>query len=603
MWTVGGVIGGVLLLWIALNLLLADARFGTPAVNWALHTFGSKTANVESGKLRHPFSSTFVITKLNWPERATAADFQLTYNLFGFLPAVPWAKEIAVTDGELTLMGQSDGKSTFQPQKLVDRINARNVKLNFMRRGEPRMIHIIEASGSLADGTARAEAVAGDNHLSFDGLASAAAGSSLRGHVTARGQNLKDLAEIIGATAPDTPPFNVRGDLSSATHSWTVDNITGRMGDSDIAGRVKVDLGQSKPFLDVALSSQRLDFDDLGVVFGIPIGAGRGETANDEQRAAKAASDRSARLIPDSRIDLDRLRAVNARFRFTSPRIVDAPFGIRSMTMQGTLNDQVLEFTTARVDMSGGNVDAHVRVDANQQPVVTTARGTVAGVNIGRTLSAANYVRGDAQGVFNVTLRGSGFREAFGSTTGEIGLWSRNSQLSKFATEAAALDLGELLLHFNERNSRNAPFLRSRCLAAAATVRNGVATLNPAVLDNEDTLILVKGGLNLNNERLNLEIEAHPKDISIGTLKGNVEIVGTLRNPQIRVLDEDTLFQGILAALAGPLAALPFVELGGGDDAPCGELLADARAAGDGRLARDNNRPQPAPSPRGPRRG
>ena len=50
--------------------------------------------------------------------------------------------------------------------------------------------------------------------------------------------------------------------------------ILGRLG--DIGGAVAIDLKPAKPFLTVDLRSQKLDFDDLGVVFGIPVGAGRG---------------------------------------------------------------------------------------------------------------------------------------------------------------------------------------------------------------------------------------------------------------------------------------------------------------------------------------
>jgi hypothetical protein len=68
----------------------------------------------------------------------------------------------------------------------------------------------------------------------------------------------------------------------------------------------------------VALKSNKLDFKDLGVVFGIPVSTGTGGAVNAEQKSAKAQYDKSARLIPDAEIDFTRLGAVNADIDFVA---------------------------------------------------------------------------------------------------------------------------------------------------------------------------------------------------------------------------------------------------------------------------------------------
>jgi len=51
----------------------------------------------------------------------------------------------------------------------------------------------------------------------------------------------------------------------------------------------------------------------------------------------------------------------------------------------------------------------------------------------------------------------------------------------------------------------------------------------------------------------------------------------------VSALDSKTVVQAaissLLAGVAGPLSALPFIETGGGKDAPCASLIADAKAA------------------------
>lgn len=578
----GVVLGFLFVIWLVSVILLTNPKTATPVINWGLDTFGAKPAQVESGRLKGPFSTTFNITAINWPERINARELDVTVNPWGWLPGQPWASRIHAADGQVTLKSSGGKKTSFNPQKYVDRIDITDMKLNFTRRGKPKEVTILAAAGSFAKGNVSAEAITGDNRLSFDGLAKIGVSSNLGGVVKARGQNLKDLAEVVGASAPDTPPFDIAGRLVMENREWKVEQITGRMGDSDISGAVAVKLGGEKPFLNVDLASKELDFDDLAIVFGLPAKLGKSETTNEEQRVAKAKFDASSRLIPDTRIDFARLKAVNADINFHATKVVDAPWGVNAIKVVGTLRDQRLNLTDVAVSTPEGGLFAKVDLDATRDPALTKTTGTLKGVSLQRVLGT-KLLKGSANGAFNLALTGSGFREAFGSANGEVGVWSSNSELAKIATEAAGLDVGEVLLRLKDLNGDPAYF-KSRCLAANVKFRNGVGTLDPAVLDNEDTLIVAKGGLNLQNETLDVKVEGHAKDFSIGKVFGDIGVKGTMRKPNISALSSKTLLQAgltaLLSSIAGPLGALPFVETGGADDAPCTALVSEAKAAG-----------------------
>jgi hypothetical protein len=576
--TIGGILALLIVVWVVLNILLANARTGTPMINWALGTFADRSANVSTGKLTHPFADRFELRQLDWPGRAEAEDIQLTYDLFGFLPGRPWARKLYARNGEVMLEDNKDDRRTLNPQALVDAVEVENIHLKFMRRDKLRDVTIVQASGSFSSGNVSGEAVTGKNRITFDKLRREWDGG-LRGGVTAKGENLKDLAEIVGASAPDTPPFDVNGELRMHQRTWSVEGLNGRVGDSDIGGVVSVDLKPEKPFLTVNLKSEKLDFDDMGVVFGIPVGTGRGETTNQEQRVAKARYDQSARLIPDTYLDFARLAAVNADISYEAPRVVDAPFGVNAITFQGELRDQVLDFSRFVVRTTGqGDLDARIRINAQDDPAKTVATGTLEKLPITRIVNTP-LVRGTLNGRFALNMTGSGFREAFGSATGEAGIWSTNSEVAKIATEAAGLDLGEILLLPATNEDRE--YLKSRCLAGGLTFRNGLGELNPAVIDNKDSLIAASGHIDLRTEKLDIEVFALPHDVSIGKLFGDIRIRGTMRNPDISALDEKTILQAglsaLLASVTGALAALPFIEAGGEPDAPCAQLLADAR--------------------------
>jgi len=340
------------------------------------------------------------------------------------------------------------------------------------------------------------------------------------------------------------------------SQTWSVENLTGRMGDSDMGGLVRINLTQEKPMLIVDLTSKQLDFDDLGVVFGIPVGTGKGETENAEQVKAKQVYGRSARLIPDARIDFTRLAAVNADINFVAAKVTDAPMGINALTLNGTLRDSVLDFKQALVKTATRDLDAKINVNATKNPAVTKTTGQLKNVAINRFIDTP-MVRGSLNGTFALSLTGSGFREAAGSANGEVGLLSNNSELAKFAVEGAGLDLGEILLIWATEDKKKPEYIKSRCLAANIAFKDGQATLKPAVIDNDDSLVAATGGVNLKTEAVDIEVFARPHDVSIGTISGDIRVNGTLRNLSFQALNEKTAVQAglsaLLASIAGPL--------------------------------------------------
>ncbi len=576
---VASIVGALVAIWIGLNLMMANPRFATPLINWSLSTFGGSGAHITTGKLTHPFSNKLQMRTLDWPGSIEAEEIDLTYDLLGFLPNRPWAHRLRVRNGEVMLENKESDRKTLNPQALVDVVEIENVDIKFTRRNKLRTVKIVQATGAFSTGTVSGEAVSERNHITFLNLQRDWDGG-LHGSVIAKGENLKDLAEIVGASAPDTPPFDVTGTLRMWERIWSVSDLKGRVGDSDIGGAVSVDIKPKKPFLKVDLKSNRLDFDDMGVVFGIPIGAGRGETTNAEQREAKAKFDASSRLIPDTHLDFSRLAAVNGDISFVADKVVDAPMGISAMSLKSTLRDQVLDFSRARIDTPTGNLDAKVRIDARKDPAHTRASGSLRNLPISRVWNTP-FLRGSLNGVFVVNMTGSGFREAFGSATGETGIWSNNSEVAHIATEAAGLDLGEVLLDLT-KDKKDREYLKSRCMVANIDVKNGQATLNPALVDNKDSLILVTGGTNLKTEALDLKVKAEPHDVSFGKLFGDIKVTGTLRHPQVKALNEKTVLQAglsaLLSSITGGLAALPFIEFGGEPAANCKELLAESKS-------------------------
>jgi len=592
----GSILGVFVVAFVALNILLANPTTGTPMINWALGTFAGKDARVQVGHLEHPFSNRFMLRTFGWAGNMSAREIDINYDLFGFLPGRVWAQCVRILDGDILLedTGEQNAGEAFNPAQWINEIDATNVAIRFTTGDKRRLITIVSANGSFGNGSVRAEAVSEDNRLTFDGL-QRDWGGSMKGHITARGQNIKELAAVVGASAPDTPPFNIEGQLSVQKMTWSIENLTGTMGDSDLAGLIRINLTDPKPMLTVDLTSNKLDFDDLGVVFGIPLGTGEGETANAEQKHAKEVFDRSVRLIPNAEIDFSRLAAVNADINFVAEEVVDGPAGVSAITLNGTLRDSRLKFERARVKTGAGDLDAKIDIDATKDPAVTKATGTLENIAFSK-VGAGDMMRGTMSGRFDLTLTGSGFRQAASTATGEAGFWSTNSEVKKFIVEGAGLDLGEMLLIWATEDRDNPEYIQSRCLAANVAFKDGIATLKPAVIENSDSLVAATGGINLKDESISIDVFARPHDVSVGTISGDIKLQGTLRHPTFEALSGDTIVQGVFSALlgsiSGALGFLPFVQTGGEPDAPCATLLADAKETSTNRAPAADVKPE-----------
>ncbi|MDI1366166.1 MAG: AsmA family protein, partial [bacterium] len=98
--------------------------------------------------------------------------------------------------------------------------------------------------------------------------------------LTVSGSDLNRLYALTGLALPNTPPYRVSGKLIRKGGRFDFDGMTGKIGDSDIAGDLFVLTDRARPYLEADLQSRRLDFDDLGSLVGAAPGTGRGETAS-----------------------------------------------------------------------------------------------------------------------------------------------------------------------------------------------------------------------------------------------------------------------------------------------------------------------------------
>jgi hypothetical protein len=136
------------------------------------------------------------------------------------------------------------------------------------------------AQGKATVGRTRAEA---QGSLATDGR-------SLDLKTRLAGQTLKDFGAITGIVFPDTPPYDVSGQLRHAGSDWVFDPVRGEDGRQRPRRQRDLLEARAEAALHRPLHFQVLDFDDLGPLIGAPP-----KTAPARPRRPSSAQGRPAR--------------------------------------------------------------------------------------------------------------------------------------------------------------------------------------------------------------------------------------------------------------------------------------------------------------------
>jgi AsmA family protein len=432
-----------------------------------------------------------------------------------------------------------------------------------------------------------------------------------RADVDLQGRNLADLYKLLGVVLPETPSYSVRGHVSKSGEVWQVRNLAGRLGNSDLSGELSLDRERDVPQLAGHLMSKWLDFNDLAPLVGME-DKPRGPAAESRQsfsgaKAARPPRDPGRKVLPQTALDLARLKAMNADVSYTAARVTNVrQFPLERVAVRARLKDGVLRLDPMNLGMAGGTLTGRLRIDSHAKPAVGEAHLNARSMELNKLMRNEQLIKssfGKIHGDFDLSGRGNSAAQILGSASGSVSLLMGPGQISNLLLELAGLDGGEIL-KFLLGGDRNVPV---RCAATAFDVSKGVMTSRAVVLDTADTVIWGDGHVNFASEALDLYFRPYPKDASILSLRAPIKVQGTLGAPQAGP-DKSALGgrAGLAVALGAinPLLALAAtIETGPGKDANCGEVLRRAASPDvglDGKSLSDRERArQPADPARG----
>ncbi len=379
---------------------------------------------------------------------------------------------------------------------------------------------------------------------------------------------------------PWTPPYKLQGELAHGGKLWTFRRFKGVVGDSDLAGEIKVDVSTPRAKTIADFTSSRFNYKDLGGFIGLPPGeATSPRTPEQEQEARKRAA--SGRVLPDRSFDFAKLRAYDAdvKFRGTAVKFGDVP--MNNLVAHLTLTEGVLRFDPLDFGFADGHIVSNAVLDAN--PAVAKARGQidVRNVELKRIfpkLASPQGSAGRVAGRVRFETHGNSVAQMFAALDGAGAFSMRGGEASTLALVMTNLDLARavvLLLKGDET-------AQITCAVAGVHAKAGIVTPDVLLIDSSAMLITGSGSIDLGEERYDIRLSGDSKKPSLMALRGPIVIGGTFKNPVVRPALAPAMARLAaaigLGAVAPPLALLPLVDVGDAADIDCRAVSDEARA-------------------------
>ncbi|MBC8089453.1 MAG: AsmA family protein, partial [Phycisphaerae bacterium] len=384
--------------------------------------------------------------------------------------------------------------------------------------------------------------------------------------VSVAGPSLGALYPTLPLALPDTPPYRVTGRLIRDGDTYTYDNFSGVIGNTDLAGDARYERRKPRPMLTATLRSKSLDLADLGPLVGLAPNSGAAKAPSAANAKGKATSAKAAptklpagKVFPDNDFNLEKLNAMDADVRLTAAALkIPEQIPLENFSTHLKLAGGLLVLDPLNFGMAGGNLVSQITLDARTNPIAAKATIDMRRVRLGQLFPTVETIKNTSTGSLGAQIRlagrGNSVHDMLASADGTISAGMAGGRVSELGVWLVNLHGGQLLplLFGGDRPTE------IRCGAASFAVDNGLATLGLFVFDTEESNINGSGSINLGTEELDITLDPKPKKAGVLSLRGPVHIHGTFRDVEFGV-SAQTVGRGLSAvglALLNPLLAL-----------------------------------------------
>jgi hypothetical protein len=414
------------------------------------------------------------------------------------------------------------------------------------------------------------------------------------------GDDLADVFYLTGLALPNTPKYRLAATVEVAGTKFTVDDLKGRLGSSDLAGKVEVQTAGARPRLTAQLSSVNLNIVDLAPTLGKPApkadslsssgpppgkaaSAKAQKSAGAEPGAGSDSSPQDGRLLPDADLQVKRVRGMDADVTYKAGAVTAPKVPLKEVAFHLTLDDGLLTMDPLSFVLDQGKFSGKVQIDARSDIPVSDIDMRMDNVDLSQFKSAAMKqppLEGKMLGRFKFHGTGTSVHKFASTSNGAMSVAIPHGQASDVIAEFTGINvlrgLGLLL-------SKGPAQTEIRCGIVDFKDQHGRLNTTTVFVDTSNVLITGRGSINLDNEDLDLALQGDPKKLRLLRLRSPITLHGTLLHPAVGIKADKLAEQAGVAAALGALltpvaAAIAFIDPGLAKNKDCSTVLAQADA-------------------------
>jgi uncharacterized protein involved in outer membrane biogenesis len=189
------------------------------------------------------------------------------------------------------------------------------------------------------------------------------AGAALDVHLALAGRSMARLYEFTGILLPETPPFATAGRLTAAIDrhgsTWTYDQFKGKVGSSDIGGKLAYATGKPRGTLTGNVESKLLSLRNLGPLVGADSNASKKERGVTETQPG-------GKVLPVEAFRTERWKTIDADVRYGAARIArEKALPITQLNTHIVMDNGVMTLAPLGFGVAGGDLRSTIRLDGS----------------------------------------------------------------------------------------------------------------------------------------------------------------------------------------------------------------------------------------------
>ena len=364
------------------------------------------------------------------------------------------------------------------------------------------------------------------------------------------GPNLERAGRAFNIQDLPADPFSFEGSMIRAGQAYSVDKLIAVIGESDISGKLGVEVGP-RIRLTGSLESNNLNLTGL-------LGEDEDSAEQDEDTADGDL------IIPNTPLPLEVLDIADIDAILRLRHLVTDYFDVGDVELVILMENDGLHVETGRVSLrSGGTMaaaldlvrtsdelaDVQVSVSAEQfslRPMIDSD-----GKTIDRPLADLNVA---------IAASGGTLRELAASANGSISLRQGEGDIDNDFSGYVMRDIFAQVFAAINPMTKKSKYTHLHCAFFEIDIVDGVAKSRALGLQTNELVVASVGTVNLATEALDLSFRIKQREgvgISItGVVNPYIKVGGTLASPALQIDKKRGFFAGTVAALTGGLSIL-----------------------------------------------